>query len=814
MSQVVDVAAVLTDSRPVPSVDSDVALWKEAAVEGALPRVVADAHLYIIYSLKNRAVLRLLARASNQQSTIKLHSSDVSMVKFVNYKSNVVASCGEDDDFFVWFVSKGADDKPDATVYFRLKNASDLSLKIRSFSWFVDPATNSPNILMTVNNGCSVLNCGRTISAYTNAPSTVSFQDSSKSLERTVADGVRAFTCVGADGIFAFNTDSTTVVTCTTRNTNTPAWKPTSGEEIVGLEMLQTRSAVLVAASAACVWVWDVAVEPQPIRRLSFGAAGVRALAAAALSFAVFTPTKLAYVVEALQPGEAGGPLVAGLLAEKFELSKQVSPQCLSPSVAPGAGSFVITADFGDRLAILVMKKTNQVDVLGRSAPFGAAPVASPAAVVTSSPNGSPFVPPPPSRRDTQPNLAIPLPPPYGGAASFATPVASPIVAGSPFLPAPSRALLNPALPQLSQDGVIAQTLEETSREVQAAKERVDSALQNTAQILGLTAMNVKKDHAALTSLSLEAQMTELQRAGVGSAAPTNPAASAAASALFEQKFVNTLLEQVASTIIDGLVPGVRSAILEELEPGIRAVVAKQWKKSNRDVFKARVDALLKDSATAFIAELETKQKAYEKNLEFYAKEVKRTAEGGLQKLSSQIIVLEDQLNAISQSRILDEVRDLRRQVKELKAQIAAGASAAPADIPPTTLVANAKQMIAAGDVSQGLDYIVRVQQPEVTMALLAELDSEELHNTVCENMGVPDRVWAEVLSHCAHATKINRLALVLGWIRDVLADHSNVLQSGALKSALQTFTISWKPQVAQDRDLTQKLKQIERAVN
>lgn len=777
-------------------------------MDGDAPRVVADAHHYIIYSLKNRSTLRLLARSNNLQNIIKLHKKDVTLVKFVNFKSNVVASCGDTDEFFVWFVGKGADDKPEATVYFRLQHT--VPLKIRAFAWFVDAATNSPNILMTANDGSHVLNAGTTISRYTNAEVTIGFAEFAKNLERAVSPVAKAFTCVGAEGMLAFNLSSTTVVTCTLRNTNTPAWKPSEGEDLVGLEMLQTRSAVLVAASASSVWVWAVSAEPQLLHKLHFGIGSVFTLAATGTSFAVFTPTKTAYVVDATQ-SDAGSSAIAGLVAEKFQLSKQITPlMSLSPSADTKASSFVITADFGEKLAIVVLKKTeaNGVDVSG--------------AVVSS--EGSPFLPPPPTRRDTQPQLSQAVLPPYGAGSAprpaFATPVGSPFLQGSPLVLGAGRPLLNPSLPQLSQDGVIAQALEETGREVQAAKERVDSALQNTAQILLLAATNVKKDHTALTTLALEAQMTELQRAGVGSApASAAPAAQAgASSALFEQKFVNQLLDEVASTIIEGLIPGVRAAVLEELEPRIRTVVAAQWKKTNRDAFKQRVDALLNDSSAAFIAELETKQKTYEKNLEFYAKEVKKTAEGGLQKLSSQIIVLEDQLNAISQSRLLDEVRTLRGQVKDLKAQIAAGQAQPLPDIPATTLVAAAKRMILGGKVADGLDYAARVEQAEVTLALLAELDadfSEEQHNAVVEHTGVSDKVWTDILSHCAHATKIQRLPVALGWIRNVLGERPHLLQASvALKDALQRFTTVWKPQVTQDKELTQKLKQIERTVS
>ena len=793
----VDLANLFASTKGKASIDNDVALFKDA--DPGKPRVVADAHLYIIYSLKNRSVLRLLARATNHQNTIKLHQTDVSAVKFVNYKSNVVASCGEDDEFFVWFISKGEGDKPDATVYFRLRGDSEAKLKVRAFSWFVDNATNVPNIVMTYNDTCGVLNCGRTISSYTNTAAEITVKEFAKPFDRKVATTGPAFACNGADGLFAFNLDSTTVVTCTAKNTNTPSWKPTSGEAIIAMEVLQGRPPVLVAASASAVWIWDVAAEPNLIRKLSCSQSGVCTLVAAGLTFGIFTPNKVAYVVEMTPEG--------GFVGEKFELTKQVNALCLSPSV--GVSAFVVTGDFGDRLSIIVLKKESPTDLLGTSASSApAALLASPAQPSTAAPPVSPSSPflPPPTRRDTQPLLnSGQQPPPYPGAIS--TPMQSPLIAGSPLV---GRPLLNPSLPQLSQDGAIALTLEETGREVQLAKDRVDSALQNTAQILGLTATNVKKDHAALTSLSLEAQMTELQRSGVGAA---GPAQSSANSGIFEQKFVNTLLEQVASTIIEGLVPGVRAAILEDLEPGIRNVVAKQWKKSNRDVFKQRVDALIKDSAQAFIAELETKQKAYEKNLEFYAKEVKRAAEGGLQKLSSQIIVLEDQLNAVTQSRLLDEVKELRRTVRELREAAASGAPTT-SDLPPTTLVANAKQMIVAGDVSRGFEYIVRVHQPELTLSLLAELDSDELHNSVCENGGVTDKIWIDVLTHCALATKVQRLGLALGWIRDVLADRSTLLQSGALKSALQTFTTSWKPQVSQDRDLTRELKQIERVVS
>lgn len=742
---------------------SEVSLFKE---EIASARAVADSQHFIVYSLKKLSNLRVLARPNNLQGTFKNHTTDVTACKFVNYSSNVIASSSA-GEFFVWFIKKESDDTLSTQVYFSIVEP----ITIRSFSWFLDSKTKFPELLMLYDTTAMQFSSSSLISKYVDTTIKASVAEYGLPFERTIAPNA-SFTSV-AEGLFAFSVDESSVVVCTARNSNAPAWKPCDGEALIALELLQdNQTSTLVAASASSVSVWRVGdKEPSRTKKIVFGTSIVQ-LTAAHSTVAVFTDNKQCYFVD-LANGSVGAP---SKFEMKFAVPREPRALCfnmMNPTL------FSLLADVGSRLSI------TQIPIPVRQQ-----------------------LPPPPA----MPRSTPALPPPQYSPKNTFTPTPASAATQATNAPLPSKpALTNPALPQLAQDGQIAQTLEQCAHEISELQQRLNSAFDNVSQIVTLVPQMVRKDHVSLMTLSLEAQMTELQASGAALGGSGGGSASANNNG-FESHFVAELLDNVARGLVDGIVPGIREALLAELEPSLRSAVVQQLKKGQKDVFKQRVDTLLRNVAQEFIAELDRKQKAYEKTFENFGKEVRRYSEATTQRMTQTIAALEDQLLAYSQSGILEELQSLRAEVKRLREQAAGAASVSTASVNPVTILATARGLFEREGPVEGLRYLARVNHAEVTLQFLSDIAGDETLRDAALEVSDAD-AWISVLSHLLQATKFNQLKVALSWMDDVLSEQADLAKNAVLKASLKTFVQTWKEDAKKDADLSVKLRSIEKWV-
>jgi hypothetical protein len=357
----------------ITSALTDVAMFKEAV---PTPRVVADSSKYLVYSLKNPTSLRILARANNAQGMFKLHKNDVQAAKFVNHKSNVIATSAQ-DEFFVWFITT-EDNIIEAKLYLSLRD----KVTIRSFCWFIDSMTGTPEMLVLYGTTAAQLQSSKVISGYGSVPPEVSMKDYALPFDRQVSADA-AFTAVGAGGMFAFSTDATSVAVCTARHGNAPPFRPCDGEPLIGLEILQDRPAVLLAAATSFAALWSIDGEPSKLYKITIG--GPLVLALSTLNtIALFNNSKDVFLVD-----------VAGKKIQQYtrhSLSYQVPNTQRSVTFNATESGFVSMSDFGSRLSIHTMKRpvavapeaTNNSSVNQPTAPTTLMPFVDPAVVSAS----------------------------------------------------------------------------------------------------------------------------------------------------------------------------------------------------------------------------------------------------------------------------------------------------------------------------------------------------------------------------------------------------------------------------------------------
>eukprot|EP00331_Platyophrya_macrostoma_P030805 CAMPEP_0176456940 /NCGR_PEP_ID=MMETSP0127-20121128/31609_1 /TAXON_ID=938130 /ORGANISM="Platyophrya macrostoma, Strain WH" /LENGTH=791 /DNA_ID=CAMNT_0017847039 /DNA_START=6 /DNA_END=2381 /DNA_ORIENTATION=- len=761
---------------PVQASVVDVAMFKEPTNR---TRVVAESQQFVVYSLKNPATLRVLSRGTGGQGTFKLHKNEVELAKFVNYKSSVIATAAK-DEFFVWFINVTGD-VVETYKYFSIQD----QVTIRSVSWFIDSKSRTPDMLVLYGSAAQ-LSSSRIIKDYTRgAEVEVPLKDITIPFEHAVSQDA-SLTAVGADGVFAFTVDSVSVAACWARR-GSSTFRPCDGETLVGLELLNDKPATLAAACDAFVAVWSIEGEPSRLYKLSVGSPIVM-LASVLNTFAIFSSNKELYLVDVANKQISN--------TTRHGLKYQVAGGSRSNVVNATEGGVSCISDFGQRLALHYVKHSftsSGVSAAPAPLPPPRSQVPSVAASVQKMVD--------PAIISATPGAMMAPPPPAYVASSVAAPMAMGGSGTTPILAPPQqRSVLvaNPTLPQVSQDGLIAQALQTTLSAHNQTKQSLSSVIDNTFGVLQIGPQVLKRDHSNLVTLSLEAQMTELQNIvksgeiSIGGGASSSQSGSGSNG--FESQLLSTMTEDIAKRLAEGIVPGLREALLSDLEPQMRTAVANMLKKSQKDTFKTRVDAVLKNIASEFVAELERKQANYQKQFVDYGKEVRKASETSMQRLLQQLDATERELQSIQSSGILEELRALRQEVKDLR-EIAAQAgqrTLASSELSPATAIETAKQFIQSNEVQHGLSYIVRMNRPETTIALFEELKSmADVHDALLEMKN--DTLWGDILLHESSVRVSDNLPSAVFWIKSILAEHPGSVKAPAVKTAISSFVANWK---------------------
>ncbi|KAH9597928.1 hypothetical protein LSM04_006981 [Trypanosoma melophagium] len=335
------------------------------------PRVLADSHSYLAYTMKRSQTLRVVQRATLLKGSLRAHTKPIHAVRFVNYRSNVAASAAE-GEFFVWVVtddSVGVGRDTDnaeggarlsVKVYFKLKDP----VTVPCFSFFINAENKRPDLLILYDTQAAILKSSTLIAKYDREPLEATLRQNSTSLrtlQRAVSiqnsnnnnDNTPALCAVGSGGWFAFTTEPTMVAACTLQNRNTPSWLCCGGDTVRALQLLDTpleeSSTVLVAATTQAVFQWTLTgdAEPTLLRRFVVGPdASIVAMESSRETFAVFDDKKRVAVVS-VQPPE-------NFLCTQYVMPAQVRRGGLCFNRVGGVSSVLV--DISDRLTVFVLR--------------------------------------------------------------------------------------------------------------------------------------------------------------------------------------------------------------------------------------------------------------------------------------------------------------------------------------------------------------------------------------------------------------------------------------------------------------------------
>lgn len=357
-------------------------------------------------------------------------------------------------------------------------------------------------------------------------------------------------------------------------------------------------------------------------------------------------------------------------------------------------------------------------------------------------------------------------------------------------------ALHNASLPQAPTDGVLATVLQQTEDEVHQELERLDSVMKNTLQVLQLTPDTIHRAHEQLLSLSLEAQMTELQQqqerqknASLSNSAGFTP---------FETCVLLSILDPLSQSIANGLTRGVEDAMMANLEHGVRHALVNRARTTQKSAMKARLDEVLKESSSQFLAQVEqTVRNVVENELA----EVFGDINGLLTALENDNVRLQRELEAIMASDVITEMKKTREELESLREavanqQLAIGTGSELVSRPsPETVLSTTTELIQQQQYRQGLEYIIMAEQPQLVLQLFIALKkkTENVYSALIEDPATPNDVWLRVIVQITGAaTSEEDIDAVVGVLIDILSEREQLLQktgpTAKLTESLHSF--------------------------
>lgn len=750
----------------------EVSRFKDEATD--VPRVVATSQSFIVYSVKNRAVLRVLPRAKGSQANklaYSKHTDNVTSATFVGARSNIVASTSK-NELLVWYV----DSDNEIYTYFT------APINVTSLVW-VPIANKPPECMAIVNKGATsdavLVGSSDLIIKSTETPEgTVGKPDGSMVASnittlRTVS-GDRAITAA-ASPIIAFSANNESVVTCTLGNANTPAWKPCDGDAVFDFTLLP--NAVFVASAAKGFYVWDVSAEPKPLQHIVCSPlpnAPVYSTSAHVLAFlATGDAAKCEAGVFGVKQG-VGMTTVAfyGLNSHVARVSSCVLPGPNDePQMLHDQGSVLQFSNFQD-------------------APTNA--VGQPAAAAAASPTRGAAKVPAPRSVASPASQATPAvggaPPPYNsphvGPAPIPNPGAMPAIRVGPAPPVRNVALAGLGLPAL-QGG------QATAGQLADLKTHIDQAIANTATMLDLARDMVSKDHDALVEEALKAQANTL-----AAMAPASADTGLGGSTLPFDSVIDGITEPVAKALVEGINAAVENELRTQLESALRNVLTRHAKKTQKDSvgeLRNNLETIVADVMDTVQTSVLQKQSAYGSRLLHYVTDVASEGSKAVGQMQLVITQLQNDLNAVVSSGVLEEVQQLREEVVALKRRVGAEAAAVQtAEVPPETVLATAKGLIHQGDTAGGLRWVLSYNSAEMLSELLTSCD-EQTRDAMLEDTGVTDEMWSKVVGLLTSAPKAEGLLSTLGWLCDILGDRPGLTKNDQLVVHVQAFMDAWK---------------------
>lgn len=364
-------------------------------------------------------------------------------------------------------------------------------------------------------------------------------------------------------------------------------------------------------------------------------------------------------------------------------------------------------------------------------------------------------------------------------------------------------ALHNASLPQAPSDGLLNAAVSQSDDEVRQALQRLESVMANTSQIMQLVPETIRRDHEQLLNLSLEAQITELQRSISVPQAPQQSTGSVKFPP-FETSILMSIMNLLACNVTSGATRGVKEAMLSHFDHEMRRALENSLGPAIKQSVKKCISDALRETTNILLTQL---TQMVENKVKRELTEVLGGIDSAFKTLLKENAALQKALNDIASSDVIKEMRTMREEIKNLRGTVrnqestllsstlySTGTLDSRQKLLPETILVTAMSVMQERHYRQGLEYLLMAKQPRIIIQFFTTLmrENNETYLDLVEDTKIPNDVWCDVLLQLVEAvTAEGEREMVVNVAVDILSEHEQLLQKSAIGAKLASSLLA-----------------------
>ena len=306
------------------------------------------------------------------------------------------------------------------------------------------------------------------------------------------------------------------------------------------------------------------------------------------------------------------------------------------------------------------------------------------------------------------------------------------------------------------------------SQEATQAIANLAAAIQNARAATAKVSEARRREVEDLVDIALNAQQQGVRQSGGVSEGGVE----------LTEDVVRRLMVQLAESIKVAIVPAVEAAASDICARAAKDGVKAGSSKASEAALRAAVDDAVKGVAGGFAEHLKAKNAANEASLRGALRRMTAASEEAIRKLRKDKADLEAQLNVITNSSILLDVRKLQEQVAQLKAQQGPVVTARPEDVASTAF-----NIASEGNIEGALQHVISSRVPQAATTLITLFAKDQ---TVRDSVTVPSAVWGTFLAMgAAFVANQSQVYDFVDVAYSVMDDHPGIVDTAGLFEAV-----------------------------
>eukprot|EP00758_Cryptobia_borreli_P003599 Tbor_TRINITY_DN3857_c0_g1::TRINITY_DN3857_c0_g1_i1::g.5646::m.5646 len=369
-----------------------------------------------------------------------------------------------------------------------------------------------------------------------------------------------------------------------------------------------------------------------------------------------------------------------------------------------------------------------------------------------------------------------------------------------------SSLLRNPNLSTGTVPAKVAQALDQSKKDTRVVLNNVHASIKAAGNVIRSSG-NSQRDVDDLIHIALESQLSQLKSSLRGEGL-TSSAKQPVVSDITNE-FVEELMRRTSSGIIDGILPAIRRAATEVCEASVNEGIGKGIQASTAKMLKTKIDNSSVDIMKSFNKVLIDHGKTSEPEIERHVISITQKASSQIHRLQQMNQALQTQLDEITNSGVLDQIRKLRREVAELKADRPHGSNVVVNGPSGESIFETAKGLIDEDQVESGLWYIIASNVPSAAIALISYLGEDDMLLEKVMRASVRGSTWSKFITVSASCVKTEAqlISLVDVFTNILDMDHVMDINNGEAKRALLGVAAAWEGITLSDSTAERSLK-------